>query len=154
MHRPALALAALVWLAGCDASDPSDTFVSPLLGVYTGTRTVTDEDRSDVEDVTFTVAADEDARTISFTLRPESGGPERIDGTYDESGVTVDVAQDGVSFRFTVDPGGDIDGTYSAFDQPGDVSGVLTPSRFDLTFTPGAAAGETGTATTEIRTSR
>ena len=151
MLRPALALVVLVWLTGCDSSDTFD--MSPYLGVYTGTRTVTDEGRSDTEDVTFTVTADEAARTVAFTLRSEFG-PERIGGTYDEGGVTVDASQGGISLRFTVDLDGDIDGTYSAFDQPGDVSGVLTPSRFDLTFTPEAAPGEERTALTEIRTSR
>ena len=151
MLRPALALVAVVWLAGCDSSDTFD--VSPYLGVYTGTRTVTDGGQRDTEDVTFTVTADEAARTVAFTLR-SAFGPERIDGTYDEGGATVGVSQDGITLRFTVDLDGDVDGTYSALGRPGDISGVLTPSQFDLTFTPEAAPGEARTALTEIRTSR
>ena len=152
MHLRLFSVAAAFLLtSGCDSGGAFD--ISPYLGVYTGTRTITDEGRVEVEDVTFTVTADEAAGTVAFTLRSEFGGPERIDGTYDEGGVQVDVSQSVVSLRFVVDPDGDVRGTYTVADEPGDVSGRLTPSQFDLTFAPRSANPE-NTALTEIRTSR
>ena len=148
-HLSALLLLCVL-VAGCDSSG-SGFDISDLLGTYNGARTIIEGDSRTTEDITFTVRANESAQTVELALAPEFGGEEVIRGTYDDDGIVVDFAQSGASFDFTVDRDGDIDGTFGAFGISGEVTGVLTPTRFDLTF---ASAGDENATRTEIRTSR
>ena len=125
--------------------------VTPLIGAYSGTRTITTAGVPEVQNVTFTVSADRPKRKITMSLQPPTGSPEIIEGTYDDNSIDVNSSRNGASIRFSVGTDGQLAGTYSAGDVPGTISGQITASRFDLTFTPTTAG--TG-ARTEIRTTR
>ena len=147
----ALLLLPLLVAVGCDSGATDDSFdVSAYLGTYAGTRTVTDEGRADIEDVTVTFTSEERAGTFVLELTPEFGPPERIGGTFTDDGADFQVMENGFRFGFTVDRDGDIAGTYDVFEEAGSITGTLTPSRFDLTFQP-----DDGESTrTAIRTTR
>ena len=155
MLRRPLALCALLAVlaaSGCDGVGSEPTFdISAYLGTYTGTRTIIEDDRASlIEGVTFEIAADEAARTVTLTLTPDIGAPEVLRGAYDDGGIDIASSYGGLAVSFSVVPDGTVSGTWEVTDQGAAVSGTLTPARFDLTFTP----ADPGGTRTEIRTSR
>ena len=149
-HILASLLVALL-VSGCDGVTSESTFdVSAYVGTYTGTRAVIDAGSRDTENVTFAIATNDASRTVTLTLTPESGPPEVLTGAYNDGGIDISTTQSGITIGFSVLPDESIVGTFSAFGQTGTISGTLTPTRFDLTFTPTDPDG----ARTEIRTSR
>ena len=157
MLRFSLFCLALVVASGCDSSTPSGTSdpnlynVTPLIGAYAGSRTITTDGTPEVQNITFTVTVDRPKRKIKMSLQPPTGSAEIIDGTYDDNSIDVNSSRSGASIRFSVGTDGQLSGTYTAGSVPGAITGQLTASRFDLTFAPTTASQG---ARTEIRTTR
>ena len=145
-----LALLPLLLAVGCDSGASFD--VSAYVGTYAGTRTITEgpDGQGDVQSITITILANEDAGTVRLALDPEFGPAEVLNGTYDDDGFLFRAMEPGFDFTFTAGPDGAVRGTSSTFGQEGTISGTFTPSRIDLTFEAEDPAG----VRTEIRTRR
>lgn len=149
MTRALSLLALLVLAAGCDSSSSEPFDIAPLLGTYTGTRTVSNGRTTTVEDVTATFEANPDLGSFLLTVQTPDGPPERTGGTYDEDGLRVDLVQGSASIQFRVGSDGRLRGDFDLFGVDGDISGTLTPSRFDLVF-----SSDENDDRSEIRTTR
>lgn len=143
--RLLLVLALALVAAACDSAAPAD--LTPYAGVYVGTLTSTERGATSTEGATVTVAVDDAARTISFSI--DSGAVLPLSGTYDDGGtITVDYDDESGGTALAIDfvalPDGRISGSYSITyadglglpdeDVTGTVSGSLSTSVVRIVF--------------------
>ncbi|MFN3595981.1 MAG: hypothetical protein ACK41D_01770 [Rubricoccaceae bacterium] len=159
---PAALLLALL-AAGCDSGNPGgppQSFVTPLLGTYSGTRVVTEGSRPPTtENVTITITQDPARASVRLTLTSGSGTPEVTEGVYNDREIRLGGSADGIQIEFVVDRNGNVTGSGQLARPDGlrgtiTVTGSMTPRAIALDLDTRITQGVTGTPTGQLNTTR
>lgn len=157
----ALLLALLV--AGCDSGNPSgppQSFVTPLLGTYTGTRVVTEGNRPPTtENITIEITRDAARASVRLALTSGNNQPEITEGVYNDREMRLGGSAEGIRLEFVVDRSGAVSGSGDLNRPDGlrgtvTVSGNMTPNAIALDLDTRITQGVAGTPAGQLNTTR